>query len=133
MSKKSIALILLCVVLLIPNFVFAHGMFLKLKAPGVLKAEYDGGGFSPRTEIVIYDEAGNELGKGPVDENGEFHFDKNLKVHSAIANDGMGHQAEYKEGVVEKSIPKLPVVIGVFVVIGIVFMIYNKKSKSVVR
>lgn len=130
MTKRNVLLLLVCIALLIPNFVFAHGMLLQLVEPGVLKAEYDGGGFSPRTEVVLYDEAGNELASGPVDENGEFHFDKELAVHSAVANDGMGHQAEYKEGVVEKSIPKLPVVIGVFAVIGGVFAVYNKKSKA---
>ena len=42
----------------------------------VLRAEYDGGGFSPRTEVTIYDEDGNELDKGLVDEEGKFHFEK---------------------------------------------------------
>lgn len=129
MSKKSISLIFICIVLLIPNFVSAHGMDLRLIEPGVLQVEYDGGGFSPRTEVIIYDEAGNELASGPVDENGEFHFDKELNVDRAVADDGMGHRAEYKEGVVERSIPKLPVVIGVFAIIGGIFAVYNKKSK----
>jgi len=103
-------------------------MSLKLEEPGVLKVEYDGGGFSPRTEITIYDEKGNELGKGLVDEEGKFHFDKNLDVYSAVANDGMGHRAEYEKGVIKKEIPKLPVVIAVFAVIGIIFAVFNKKK-----
>jgi hypothetical protein len=105
-------------------------MLLELEEPGVLKAEYDGGGFSPRTEVTIYDENGNELDKGLVDEEGKFHFDKSLDVHSAVAEDGMGHRAEYKKGVETKTIPKVPVVIGVFAVVGVIFMIQNKKVKQ---
>jgi len=128
-GKRSIIFFLICLLLLIPTSSFAHGMFLKLEEPGVLKVEYDGGGFSPRTEMTIYDKDGNELGKGPVDEEGKFHFDPGLKVHSAVADDGMGHRAEYKEGVEEKTIPKVPVVIGVFAVIGITIVMFNKKAK----
>jgi hypothetical protein len=105
-------------------------MFLELEEPGVLRAEYDGGGFSPRTEVTIYDEDGNELDKGLVDEEGKFHFDKSLDLHRAVAEDGMGHRAEYKKGVETKTIPKVPVVIGVFAVVGVIFMIQNKKVKQ---
>ncbi|AKL96040.1 hypothetical protein CACET_c25950 [Clostridium aceticum] len=128
--KRSSVFFLICLILLMPISSFAHGMILKLEEPGVLKVEYDGGGFSPRTEITIYDEEGNELGKGPVDEEGKFHFDPGMKVHSAIADDGMGHRAEYKEGVEEKNIPKVPVVIGVFAVIAVIFVLFNKKAKA---
>lgn len=128
-GKRNIAFFLVFLLFMIPTTSFAHGMLLKLEEPGVLKVEYDGGGFSPRTEITIYDKAGNELGKGPVDEEGKFHFDSALKVHSAVADDGMGHRAEYKEGVEEKTIPKAPVVIAVFAVIGVIFLIFNKKAR----
>lgn len=89
---------------------FAHGMFLRLEALGVLKAEYDGGGFSPRTEVTIYDE------------DGRFHFDESLDVHRALADDGMVHRAEYIKGVEQK----LPVVIAVFAGIAGIFAVYNK-------
>ena len=42
----------------------------------------------------------------------------------------MGHRAEYKKGVETKTIPKVPVVIGVFAVVGVIFMIQNKKVKQ---
>lgn len=128
--KESVILGLVCMLLLIPGIAYAHGMFLSLEEPGVLKAEYDGGGFSPRTEVTIYDEEGHELGKGLVDEEGKFHFDSSLKVHSAVADDGMGHRAEYKEGVEVRTIPKVPVIIGVFAVIGIITLIFNKRAKQ---
>ena len=128
MMNKGILFLLICLVL-IPSTVYAHAMFLELEEPGVLKVEYDGGGFSPRTEVTIYDEDGEELGKGLVDEEGKFHFDKNLDVHSAVAEDGMGHRAEYKKGVETKTISKIPVVIGVFVIVGLIFTFYNRKGK----
>ncbi|MFA5525156.1 MAG: hypothetical protein WDA24_12420 [Tissierellales bacterium] len=96
--NKGILFLLICLVLL-PSAVYAHGMLLELEDPGVLRAEYDdGGGFSPRTEVTIYDENGNELDKGLVDEEGRFHFEKSLDLHRAVAEDGMGHRAEYKKG-----------------------------------
>lgn len=128
-GNRSMVFILICLLFLMPLSSFAHGMFLKLEEPGVLKVEYDGGGFSPKTEVIVYDKEGNELKKGPVDEEGKFHFDPDLEIHSAVADDGMGHRAKYQEGVEEKTIPKVPVVIAVFTVIGIIFAMFNKKAK----
>lgn len=128
-NSRGILFLLICL-LLIPSMVYAHAMFLELEEPGVLRVEYDGGGFSPRTEVTIYDENGGELDKGLVDEEGKFHFDKNLDVHSAVAEDGMGHRAEYKKGVQTSTVPKIPVVIGVFVIVALIFTFYTKKSKA---
>lgn len=127
--RKKILLLLLAL-LLIPTAVYAHAMFLELVEPGVLRAEYDGGGFSPRTEVTIYDEQGEELDKGLVDEHGRFYFNQNLDVHHAIAEDGMGHRAEYMKGKEVKSVPKIPVVIAVFALVGVIFARYNKKQKA---
>lgn len=109
--------------------VFAHALFLTLEEPGVLKAEYDGGGFSPRMEVVVYDKDDNELARGNVDEEGLFHFDEDLAAHHASVDDGMGHNAEWETGVVETTIPKLPVVLAVFALIGFIFYRYSKKEK----
>ena len=128
MMNKGIIFLLICLVLM-PSMVYAHAMFLELEEAGVLRVEYDGGGFSPRTEVTIYDENGDELDKGLVDEEGRFHFDTSLDVHSAVAEDGMGHRAEYEKGVKTTTIPKIPVVIGVFLVVGLIFAFYNKKNK----
>lgn len=127
---KKTTLLILTILLLFPIVGKAHGLFLTLEEPGVLKAEYDGGGFSPRMEVVVYDENGNELDRGNVDENGEFHFDPDLDVAKAEVDDQMGHHAMYEAGQTQKQIPKLPVIIGVFVVIGIIFAVSNKKKKQ---
>lgn len=128
--QKKFLFCLIVLLLLVPGVAHAHGMFLRLEAPGVFRVEYDGGGFSPRTEVVLYDKEGRELERGLVDEEGKYHFDETLAVYRAVADDGMGHRAEYKEGVEEKTIPKVPVVIAVFAVVAIIYVIYSKKKRA---
>lgn len=129
MNKRIISLLLMLMIIVSSVPVFAHALFLTLEEPGVLKAEYDGGGFSPRMEVTIYDKDDNELVKGNVDEEGLFHFDEDLAAHHATVDDGMGHTSTWETGVVETSIPKIPVVIGVFALIGGIFYYYSKKKK----
>lgn len=90
--KKNIFIVLFYVVFSV--CVFAHAMFLELIEPGVFKVEYDGGGFTPGTIVTLYSDGGfEEIQKGTVDENGLYHFDKNIEVVSAMAEDGAGHVA----------------------------------------
>lgn len=127
--KKKIILALVAL-LLLPTIALAHGLNLELVEPGVLKAEYEGGGFSPRMEFTLYDKDDKILVQGPIDENGEFHFDPNLDFQKAVVDDGMGHVATYEKGQEPtKEIPKLPVVIIVFGVIGLIFY-FNKRKKK---
>ncbi len=129
--KKSIAIGLTLVFLFVPMLVLAHGLNIILLEPGVLKAEYEGGGFSPRMVFTLYDADGKVVLEGPIDENGEFHFDKNLDFEKAVVDDGMGHRATYVKGGKPKTeIPKVPVVIAVFAVVGIIFYVYNKKKEN---
>ena len=61
MKKRFTSLLVLTILLMTSITVFAHGLFLTLEEPGVLKAEYDGGGFSPRMEVTVFDEDDKEL------------------------------------------------------------------------
>ncbi len=81
--------------LFILNFaLFSHAMFLELVEPGLFQVEYDGGGFTPGTKIILYSDAGfNVIQEGVVDNNGFYRFDPSLEVLSAEASDGMGHVA----------------------------------------
>lgn len=126
---NRLSLMMAIIMVLVPTIAFAHGLFLTLEEPGVLKAEYDGGGFSPRMEVVLFDSEGNEIERGPVNDEGKYEFDTSLDVARAEVDDGMGHKAEYKEGVESKSIPKLPVIIGVFVVVAVIYFVFSKKNK----
>ncbi|NLM51326.1 MAG: hypothetical protein GX197_00655 [Firmicutes bacterium] len=129
-SKKTVIFTCLIFILLYCGTALAHGMLLKLEEPGVFRVEYDGGGFSTSTEVILYDQNDKVLAQGLVDEKGKFYFDPNLEVYRAVANDGMGHRAEYKEGVKVSSLPKLPVVIGVIVVAVAVSVYFSNKSKQ---
>lgn len=129
--KKTITLLLIAILLLLPTTALAHGLNIYLVEPGVLKAEYEGGGFSPRMVFTLYNEKGEVVLEGPIDDNGEFHFDKSIEFTKAEVDDGMGHLATYVAGEGEKKeITKLPVVIGVFVVIGVIFFISSKRKKA---
>ena len=129
-SMRIIILATIVMLLVLPGLAFAHGMDLILEEPGVLRVEYEGGGFSPRTEVTIYDMEGNELGKGLVDDEGRYLFDQELVVARSVANDGMGHVAEYREGVEERTIPKLPVVIAVFALVALIWKLVDRRSKN---
>ena len=61
--KENIIFGILCIFLLIPSVVYAHGMLLTLEEPGVLKVEYDGGVFT-QNRSNHFDKDGNELGRG---------------------------------------------------------------------
>lgn len=127
---KRIAVFTL-LLLFIPTAVFAHGLNLTLVEPGVLKAEYEGGGFSPRMVFTLYNAENEVVLEGPIDENGEFHFDKNIEFAKAEVDDGMGHKATYVVGSEARTeIPKVPVVIAVFALIGIIFYMSNKKKQK---
>ncbi len=129
--NKGIVFLLAIIMITLSSLpVFAHALFLTLEEPGVLKAEYDGGGFSPRMEVVVYNKDDEELARGNVDEEGLFHFDEDLAAHHAIVDDGMGHNASWEMGVEESTIPKLPVILVVFVLIGFTFYRYSKKEKE---
>lgn len=126
--KKILSLILLLMILsTLPAF--AHGMSLRLEEPGVLIAEYDGGGFSPRMVVTLYDKEGTKLAEGPVDDEGKYRFDSTLLVASAVVEDGLGHRATYEKGVDQLTIPKLPVVIGVFIIVGLIMAYYERKIR----
>lgn len=126
--KKILSLILLLMIFS-TVYAFAHGMSLRLEGPGVLIAEYDGGGFSPRMVVTLYDKEGTKLAEGPVDSEGKYHFDQTLPVANAVVEDGLGHRATYEKGVFQQDIPKLPVVIGVFIVVGIIMVYYERKIR----
>ena len=76
---------------------FSHAMFLDLVEPGVFQVEYDGGGFTPGTTVILYSDAGfTKIQEGVVDEKGCYKFDPALTVMTAEASDGAGHIAYWE-------------------------------------
>ena len=68
MKKYALTLLFLFVV----SFAgFSHAMFLDLVEPGVFQVEYDGGGFTPGTKVILYSDGGFDvIQEGVVDDKG---------------------------------------------------------------
>ena len=128
---KNIKIITLALVILalLSTTVFAHAMLLEEIEPGVLQASYDGGGISPRTVITLYDASGAELASEGIDDDGIAKFDPSIDWKTAEASDGMGHAITIERGVEQKELPKVPIVIGVLVVVGAIVW-YTSKGKK---
>ncbi|UTD12028.1 hypothetical protein HO345_03010 [Treponema denticola] len=101
MKKYTLTLLFLFVV----SFAaFSHAMFLELIEPGVFQVEYDGGGFTPGTKVILYSDGGFDvIQEGEVDDKGFYRFDPSLKVMSAEASDGAGHVAYWEASEEESS------------------------------
>lgn len=127
---REVVLSFIVLFLFMPGIAYAHGMHLTLEEPGTFRVEYEGGGFSPTIEVTLYDENGQVIAKGPVDAEGKFRFDPSLGVHRAVADDGMGHRAEYRKEMESTPLPKLPVVLGIFALIAVIALVFNHRSKS---
>lgn len=130
-QSKFLILVLALVLAVIPVSTFAHGMLMNFDG-NTITVEYDGNPPTPaeNAEVILLDASGAEIGKGTTDANGKYQFDSSLAVAKATASDGMGHKSSAEPGVEEVSIPKLPIVIGVFVVIGAIFLISSKRKKK---
>lgn len=130
MKRRLTSFLIIALVLSLTSMtVFAHAITLKEIEPGVLQAAYDGGGISPRTVITIYDENGEEIASEQVDADGIVDFG-DINWAKANAQDGMGHNIDIEKGIEKKEIPKIPVVIGVFVLVGIIIFISQRKKKA---
>ncbi|TWI72496.1 hypothetical protein JM98_02480 [Treponema putidum] len=58
MKKYALTLLFLFVV----SFTaFSHAMFLELVEPGVFQVQYDGGGFTPGTKVILYSDGGFDV------------------------------------------------------------------------
>ena len=101
MKKYTLILLFLFVV----SFAaFSHAMFLELVEPGVFQVEYDGGGFTPGTKVILYSDGGFDvIQEGEVDDKGFYRFDPSLKVMSAEASDGAGHVAYWEASEADSS------------------------------
>ncbi|UTC65122.1 hypothetical protein E4O00_02840 [Treponema sp. OMZ 788] len=101
MKKYAFTLLFLFIVSLAA---FSHAMFLELVEPGVFQVQYDGGGFTPGTKVILYSDGGFDvIQEGEVDDKGFYRFDSSLKVMSAEASDGAGHVAYWEASEEEMS------------------------------
>ncbi|UNC93110.1 hypothetical protein [Candidatus Contubernalis alkaliaceticus] len=78
--------------------VYAHRMIVEQVEEGIVKVIYDGGRIARRAEVVVYDDIGIEIAKGSLDENGHFQYPLDRGDVLVVADDGLGHRAEWKTG-----------------------------------
>jgi nickel transport protein len=132
-SKLRIIILLLIFIVLQGSPVFAHRMIIEEVDDGLIQVFYENGNVSRRTEVVAYDEQGNEMVRGPLDGDGLFAYDPE-KVILIVADDGLGHRAELILGEeIGQALPRVPTVIavlGVFVLIAGLFHYRINKRES---
>lgn len=116
---------------LMSTSIFAHSMIIEPVNDTSVKVYYDGGGFSDRTVVKLLDENDKELAQGNLDKDGVYTYDKSLPISKIVAEDGLGHHAEwivadgFKEG-----LPKAPIIAVAVIIFGGVAIFYNKKNKK---
>lgn len=128
--KKTLILVL-CLILAMTSLVFGHGMFVEMVGEGQLKVVYDGDDNGvPNADVVLYDTEGAVIEEGRTDENGIYSYDPDLDIARAQASDGMGHSAEFSPEATRTQIPKVPVIIGVFVLAGLIYFLTSRNKNK---
>lgn len=132
LSKGFIFILIILVVLVISiTPVSAHRMIVEPVEEGVVTVYYEGGQLARRAEVVVYDKEGNELARGGLNEEGNFEYPPDQEAALVVADDGMGHRAEYEIG--EETGEELPrgiTVAAVLMVFGIIAGIFQYRVKK---
>jgi nickel transport protein len=106
----------------------AHSLLIEPMEPGVIKVYYDGGGFSPKTVVTVFNQAGQQIYSGKLDQEGNFKYPVDIEAYRIIADDGAGHRARWIVGTkFKKPLPKLPVIAVVLAVSGAIAYIFEKR------
>lgn len=105
---------------------FAHRILLEMRGDDAVAVRYDDGTPARQTSVRLYDDDGNVIASGATDAQGVFNFDPSLNPYRAVADDGMGHRAEWMEGRIEAidAIPlwlRAALGLGILLFIGAVF------------
>ncbi|WP_163970481.1 hypothetical protein [Oceanobacillus halotolerans] len=113
--------------------VFAHRMVVEPIEDGVVYVRYDDGTPASAAYVTAYDETGDVLVEGQVDEEGYFYYDHDEEIDRFVADDGLGHRSASKDKMESPHIlEKIPLVIrallgtGVVVFIAAIFSFRNK-------
>lgn len=124
-------LLVAAVVLVIDAPVSAHKMYVEPVEEGVVQVYYEGGRTPRRCEVVVYNQRGEEIARGGLDEDGLFHYPADQGDVRVVANDGMGHRSEWRTGDAHgQGLPRFVTV--VLVVLGLlgVAAFFNQRAKK---
>ena len=96
--KIFLFMMIFSLILLPCSPVSAHRMMIEPVEEGVIKVYYEGGQIARRAEVVVYDQNNREIARNGVDAEGYFQYPLDKGDVMLIADDGMGHRAEWKIG-----------------------------------
>ncbi len=121
--------------LLHPEYAEAHRMIIEEVEEGIVLVRYDDGTEARVASVSTFNQEGEVVAEGTVDENGRFHYDKDIDAYRFVADDGLGHRAtwvneEDEETTGLASVP-LPVraILGVSVCLFVAaIFLYRRKS-----
>lgn len=108
----------------------AHAMIIEPLENQRVLVQYDGGGFSRRTVVTVVDAMGHVLEEGKLDAEGVYDYSHLPEAHTLLADDGMGHRAEWVVGTTHHQLPKLPVVAGVWGMFGGIAWHFKRKQQQ---
>ncbi|MDW7649860.1 MAG: hypothetical protein SCK29_03220 [Bacillota bacterium] len=131
LHSGSIIVLMLFLLLSLPSGAHAHGMMIEREADA-LSVYYDNGTPVSRAVVSLFDKNNTVLWEGKADEAGKVNLPVNTFV-KAVAEDGLGHRAEYLQGQIRQDeIPRpLAAALGVsfFIFIASVGNYLNKKKQ----
>lgn len=127
-----VAVLMNFIIILTTSPVYAHKIIIEPVESGIIKVMYEDGRFSTRTEVVVYDKDSQILVSGKLDEKGYFYYANEPDAALIIADDGLGHKAEWVVGVEENKsgMKKNIAVVMVLLVLGTIALLFNQRASA---
>lgn len=134
MKNSRLFVLIMCFLMVFSTIAFAHKMVIEPVEDGLVKVYYEGGDFSYRTEVTVYDSNDQVIESGKLDDEGKFTYDTDSDVKYLVADDGMGHRAEWTVGEEASSSSHaskyIRIAVVVLVLAGIAGIYYLRKGKK---
>ena len=110
------------------TFAWAHAMFVEPLEEGKVQIVFDGGAPVENAAVAVYDPVGAMLEETRADESGYYTYDHLEEPHRIVAEDQVGHRAEWVVGTTPRRLPKIPVVAGVWLGFGGIALFFKKRT-----
>lgn len=98
MKSSRLIVLIMCFLMIFSATAYAHKMTIEPLEDGIIQVLYDDGSFSSRTEVTVYDSNDEVIESGKLDEEGKFTYAASGDAEYIVADDGMGHKAEWTIG-----------------------------------
>lgn len=135
MKKSRLILLIVCILMMFSATVYAHKMTIEPVEDGLIEVLYDDGSFSSRTEVTVYDSNDQVIESGKLDDEGRFTYDIDSNAEYIVADDGMGHRAEWTVGEEAGSSSShaskyIRIAVVVLVLVGVGGIYYVRRGKN---